>query len=352
MTQWLCAPLVILLAAPVSWNKALSQPPGWYAGEEAIRIADNVLLYQRGTGGWHKNVDMATPLSNKEKAVLLRDKKEADATIDNKTTYTQMEYLARVHTATKHERFQAGFVKGLDYLLQAQYSNGGWPQYFPLRKGYYTHITFNDDAMIGVLNLLRAVARREEPFGFVDATRRARADAVVAKGIECILKCQVVVKGRRTAWCAQHDETTFAPAPARAYELVSLSGSESVGIVRFLMGIERPDARVSGAIRDAVAWFRTVQLSGIRVADTDASLPGGRDRVVVADSVAPPLWARFYTIDTSRPIFAGRDGIIKTRLADIEHERRVGYAWYTASPARLLEREFPAWEKKNISKEK
>ena len=48
-----------------------------------------------------------------------------------------------------------------------------------------------------------------------------------------------MVNGRRTVWCAQHDETTLRPAGARTYEHASLSGYESVGIVRFLMGIER-----------------------------------------------------------------------------------------------------------------
>jgi hypothetical protein len=29
-----------------------------------------------------------------------------------------------------------------------------------------------------------------------------------------------------------------------------------------------------------------------------------------------------------RPIFAGRDGIVKYRMSEIEQERRGGYAWY------------------------
>src|SRR5688500_18895796 len=128
---------------PVAWRAALSQPPEWYAGAEAVRVADNVLLYQRDVGGWNKNIDMATVLSDAEKAKLLAEKKTAEATIDNGATHTQLRYLARVHDATKLPRFRDAFFKGMDYLLAAQYDNGGWPQYFPLRKGYYTHITFN-----------------------------------------------------------------------------------------------------------------------------------------------------------------------------------------------------------------
>ncbi len=205
--------------------------------------------------------------------------------------------------------------------------------------------------MIGVMSLLRDVARKDRAYSFVDEARRARAGQAVARGIECILKTQVVVNGQRTVWCAQHDEVTLAPAPARAYEHVSLSGSESAGVVRFLMGVERPDARIVEAIESAIAWFKQSQLTGIKVVEKrDASPPNGFDRVVVEDAGAGPLWARFYEIGANRPIFSGRDGVIKYSLAEIEHERRTGYGWYTSAPVELLEKDYPAWRKKMSSR--
>ena len=336
-----------LTQTPINWRNALRQRADWYGSAEAVRVADNVLLYQRDSGGWPKNTDMAKALSAGERAELIENKDHTDSTIDNGATYTQLEYLARVFTATKEERFKTPFLKGFDYLLQAQYKNGGWPQYFPLRKGYYTHITYNDDAMIGVLNLLRAITRKQAAFTFVDDARRQRAEQALANGIECILKTQVVVAGKRTVWCAQHDEVTFAPAKARAYEHPSLSGSESIGIVHFLMDIEKPDARVVEAIEAAVAWFQQAKLTGIKVVEKpDAAAPKGSDRVVVQDAQAPPLWARFYEIGTNRPIFSGRDSVIKYSLAEIEYERRNGYNWYTNRPAELLAKDYPAWRTK------
>lgn len=335
-------------AAPIPWKQCLSQPAEWYGGEEAARIADNVLLYQRDTGGWNKNVDMAAPLTEKETAELLRQKKDADSTIDNGATFTQMAFLARVYRAGKAKRFRQAFLKGLDYLLAAQYDNGGWPQFFPLRTGYYARITFNDDAMIGVLRLLRDIASREATYAFVDEGRRLRAEKAVEKGIACILRCQIVVDGKqRTAWCAQHDEKTFAPAPARAYEKVSLSGNETVGIARFLMGIERPTPAVIASVQAAVAWLETARLTGIRYEKKpDPATERGWDQVVVADPTAPSLWARFYEIGTNRPIFSGRDGVIKYRLSEIEYERRTGYQWYNRLAAPLLKDEYPAWRRK------
>src|SRR5262249_10626222 len=163
---------------------------------------------------------------------------------DNESTYTQMEFLARVYTATKQGRFAASFRRGFEYLLQAQYPNGGWPQFYPLRHGYWDHITYNDDAMIGVLTILQRIMTRAAEYVFLTNDERSRAKAAIDRGIDCILKTEVVQNGRLTVWCAQHDEQTLAPAKARAYEHPSLSGSESVGIVEFLMGIERPSPEV------------------------------------------------------------------------------------------------------------
>src|SRR4030095_4955126 len=146
--------------------------------------------------------------------------------------------------------------------------------------------------------------------------------------------------------CAQHDEVTLLPAPARSYEKISLSGSESVGLTRFLMGIDRPEPPVIEAVQSAVAWFARVKLMGIRLVNKpEASLPKGYDLVVVPDAQAEPLWARFYEIGTNRPIFCGRDGVIKSSLAEIEYERRTGYNWYTTAPAELLARDYPNWQK-------
>ncbi|HSE15406.1 MAG TPA: pectate lyase [Pyrinomonadaceae bacterium] len=324
----------------IAWADAQNKPDEWYASAEALRIADNLFLYQRSSGGWPKNIDMAKPLNDSGKAALLRDQKNTDSTIDNGATHTQLVFLARVYTAQRQERHRASFFKGLDYLLQAQYANGGWPQFYPDLSGYYKHITYNDDAMIGVMKLLRDVAAAKPVYTFVDDARRARAASAVEKGIECIMKTQVIVNGKRTVWCAQHDEVTLAPAAARKFEVASLSGGESVGIVRFLMSIKDPSPAVVEAIEAAVAWFEQTQLQGIKWVEKSG------DRVVVPDPEGGSIWARFYEIGTNRPIFVGRDGVVKYSVAEIEHERRTGYNWYVEEPAKLIQKEYTTWKKK------
>ncbi len=343
---WLCLGCGFLRGAEpaVRWADVLRQPAAWYAGDEARRIATTVMAHQRESGGWAKNVDMAAPALPADLARWESERGRVDSTIDNGATTTPLRFLARVQRAQPDPRIARALNAGLRFLLDAQYANGGWPQYWPQPRGYAAHVTFNDNAMVNVLRLLREAAAGSGDFAFVDPVTRSRAAAAVARGVDCILRCQVVVDGKATVWCAQHDEQSLAPAGARSYEHPSLSGAESVGVVQFLMGIVEPDRRIIDSIEAAVAWFERVQINGIRVVErADSTAPSGHDRVVVDDAAAPPIWARFYELGTNRPIFSGRDGVIRYRLAEIELERRTGYAWYTTAPAKLLGEDLPSW---------
>ena len=311
---------------------------------EVVRVAENMLLHQRSNGGWPKNYDQKAELGAEQKERLAAQRDRKDTTFDNGATHSEVAHLARVFAKGGDERFREAALHGIDFMLEAQYDNGGWPQFHPDLSGYRKHITFNDNAMIGVMTVLRDIARRRPEYRFVDRERRARAAEAVTRGIQCILMCQIIVDGRRTAWCAQHDRETLAPAKARSYELPSISGSESVGIVRFLMAIEQPDDDVVDAIQGAVAWFDRAKLEGIRlIRQEDASKSRGWDRVVVQDPEAPPMWARFYEIGTNEPIFCSRDGIPRATLAEISYERRTGYSWLGRYAGDLLTEDYPRW---------
>ncbi|MCF7688206.1 MAG: pectate lyase [Cephaloticoccus sp.] len=337
-------PLPVLAEGNVSWSTVLKQEKDWYGTGAARDIAANVMLYQTTSGGWPKNSDMTVPPSEEFLSGAASDHRAP--TIDNGATTTQLWLLARVLTATNDATLKPAVRRGIDYLLESQYLNGGWPQFYPLRKGYYTHITYNDNAMVNVLNLLRSVALGQEPFSFVDETRRVAAKTAIARGIECILRTQVKQDGKLTVWCAQHDEVTFAPAWARNFEPPSLSGSESVGIVKFLMGVPDPSPKVVAAIEGAVQWFEAVQIQGIQVDDTPGA-DGKRDRHSLPDASNHVLWARFYELGTNRPIFVGRDKVIHYDFNEIERERRTGYSYLSDWPASMLARDYPRWRAKH-----
>ena len=316
---------------------------------EAARVGDNLLFYQHETGGWPKNMRLQDPLTdNVRKKVDEMKKGKRYATIDNKGTTTEIIYLSRLYNATKDERYLDAVLRGFDYLFKAQYANGGWPQFFPLSKGYYTHITYNDDAMVNVLKVMRDAAKGKAPFTFLPDCVKAKAQASLDKGVDCILKTQVVQDGRKTVWCAQYDENTLQPADARAFELASLSGQESDDIVLFLMSLSKPSMEIRQCIEDAVAWFKKSKITGIQI-EKYTNGDGKKDTRVVPcaqdDAPCDPLWARFYTIDDNRPFFCDRDGVKRYSLDEIGYERRNGYSWYNNDGMDVLKR-YETWRQK------
>ena len=330
------------LAASTSAVKYLDKPAEWYRSDEAKKIAANILSYQSTAGGWPKNVDTAAePYTG--------DRGKLEPTYDNKATTDELRFLAHMASATQDATYADAFVRGLGYILKGQYPNGGWPQSYPPDHQYHRYITFNDGAMARLMFFLKEVAH-DDLYSFVDKSWRDQCQLAFDRGVDCILKCQIKVDGKLTAWCAQHDEKDFSPQPARAFELMSLSGAESVGVVHVLMSIDNPSPEVIQAVDAAVAWFDAAKIKGIKVEDRpNPSKTGGKkfDRVVVEDPSAPPIWARFYEIGTNKAIFSDRDSVKKYSLAEIGEERRNGYRWYGYWPADLIATQYPAWKAKH-----
>ncbi len=307
----LTALLLTLAAATASPEELLKKSDEWFRSADGKGAATNVLSWQSPEGSWPKNKDTSDkPYTGKADKL--------DGTFDNKATTGELRFLARAFEITADDRCRDAFLKGFDHILEAQYPNGGWPQFHPPGKNYHRHITFNDGTMVRLLEFLRD----SRDFKTLDPDRHKNAAAAFGRGVECILKCQIIISGKPTVWCAQHDEVTFAPTKARDYELPSLSGSESAGILRFLMDLEKPSPAVIRAVKGGVEWFEAAKIKGYRYRKS------GKDRVLEKDSGAPPLWARFYDLDTGKPFFCDRDGIKKESVDQIGAERRNGYAWY------------------------
>ncbi len=327
--------------------------PDFFASPEARRIGDQLLLWQRNTGGWPKNVDMCSPMSDADKQKVLADKNRTnDSTTDNKATTTQMTFLARLWQQTCDDKYRDAFCRGVEYLLSGQYDNGGWPQFWPTMRDYQVHITFNDDAMVNTMNLLRNIAEDQEPYqGLADSALSARMMTAYYKGVECILKTQMVINDTLTVWCQQHDRNTYAPAKARAYELPSYCSQESAAIVELLISLPNPDERIIHAVDAAMAWFEKAKITGYRLERIGKRGTPGFDTRLVADSTAGPLWARYYDLEHCQPYVCDRDGVPRKHLWEIGPERRNGYSWYNDRPAKLYKK-YLKWKKKLLKQQK
>ncbi|MGK9476197.1 pectate lyase [Melioribacter sp. OK-6-Me] len=316
-------------------------------------IADNILLYQKENGGWAKNYDMLAILTEEQKEALLKSKDMTNTTFDNWTTHTQVEYLARAYEILKDERYKVACLKGIEFILSAQYSNGGWPQFYPDTSGYRKYITFNDGAMAGIMRVLYNIVKKVPHYSFVEKDLYERSKVAFEKGLRCILDCQIKENGKLYAWGQQHDNVTLKPQKARTYELPSIANQESADLVLFLMDIDDPSPELINAIESAVSWFEESKIKGIRIEEKKIEPKKYKwstlsiDRIVVEDSTAPPIWPRYSELVTHKPLFSNRDGKKVYSLAEVAHERRAGYSWYTYLPQRVLDK-YPEWKKKLV----
>jgi len=322
-----------------------------YKPRELTAIADNILLYQKDNGGWPKNYDIFAILTPEQKDSLIKAKSVLNTTFDNGTTYTHVAALAQVYTATGVAKYKEAALKGLTFILSAQYANGGWPQYYPLEENYSRHITYNDGAMMGIMQVLKDVVDKKKDYLFVDDAHRRKIEASYLKGLDCILKTQINDDGKLTAWCQQHDEVTLQPAWARKFEPPSICNGESSEIVLFLMSVDKPGKQIINAVQNAVAWFDASKILHTRVKVVQApplQTPyrlSTSDRVIVEDETAPPIWTRYYELKTHRPLFCNRDSKVVYSLAEVDRERRDGYGWYTYAPQKVLNA-YPSWRQK------
>lgn len=310
-------------------------------------LAEKVLVYQLPNGGWGKQldkkaVDYSLPI---DKALLSQIKASGDehATIDNSATTKEIAILIKTYQATKNPSYLSSAEKGINYLLTMQYANGGFPQYYPNSAIYRKQITYNDNAMINALSILYNVAEEKNGFEFVDESLKAKSKLAVAKGIDCILKTQFIQNGKPSIWGDQYNEITLKPEKARAFEPASLASAESVSITKFLM-MQHANPEIEKAVKSAIQWFKTNKIEGYSY---NVIKKDNKSVRTLAEDKNSVIWARFYDLETNKPIFGDRDGSIKYNYNDVSEERRNGYSWYVDSPQKLIDKDYPTWLVKN-----
>jgi PelA/Pel-15E family pectate lyase len=330
----------------------LDRETSWYSSPEARHIADVIVSFQIPSGGWGKNMNMngAVRASGQsfvpDNANRFPSPGDFDAardpawhyvgTIDNDATTTEMHFLAKVQSALPNadgEKYRASFLRGIQYLLAAQYPDGGWPQVWPLEGGYHDAITFNDDAVYNATELLTDVSEGKSDVAFAPADIRKKAQVSVARALDCILAAQVELAGKKTLWAQQVDMLTLKPVSARNYEPAALSSEESADLLMYLMSIPHPSSQERAAILAGITWLQAHAIYGKAVV-------GGRDtpegRHMIEQQGAGPLWARFYALDSQQPVFGDRDKTIHDDMNEISKERRNGYAWFNTEPAAAI----------------
>lgn len=268
--------------------------------------------YLRGqlcSGGWDYFVELDP---EKRKQYQYRSDANCGANrqgvtnLDDNVTQSAIRVMMRLDRALG---FQDAPIHGavtfaLDKLIEAQFPIGAWPQRFaappdhskfPVKRAsypatwertwpgpvYQQHYTFNDNSISDVIDVMLEAARiYGEP----------RYLSSAEKGGQFILLAQMPEP--QPAWAQQYD-VDMHPAWARVFEPPSVTGGESQGIMRTLMVLHREtgDPKYLEPIPRALAYLKR---SVLPPADHDAE---------VRQRVADPALARFYELQTNRPLY-------------------------------------------------
>jgi PelA/Pel-15E family pectate lyase len=339
---------------------SLRHDEAYFGTAPAKHIADVIVSFQTPAGGWSKNMGFSGALRLPGQPYAANnlnrfpDPSDFDkpkdpnwnyvGTLDNDSTNTELHFLAQVqaHFPGKDgDAYRASFIKGIHYLLAAQFPNGGFPQVYPLEGGYHDAITFNDNAVSESAETLSDVAEAKPDYDFVAADLRQQSATAVARALQCILASQIVIDGKKTIWPQQEDALTLKPVSARNYEPGALAASESADLLEYLMSLPNPSRELVASIDAGVQWLKDHEIFGFEYTG-GRGVEGGR--TLKPKPGAGPLWARYYSIPAQKPIFGDRDKTLHDTVNELSLERRNGYAWYSGAEQKTLD-DYLEWSK-------
>jgi hypothetical protein len=102
----------------------------------ADQVADALIWGQDSSGGWHYLIDFDLDGLQKwydEVASKCWGREEyyhyyGNATFDDEVTVSATRFLLDIYLATQDVKYKKPLMKALDFILEAQYDNGAWPQ--------------------------------------------------------------------------------------------------------------------------------------------------------------------------------------------------------------------------------
>ncbi len=263
----------------------------------AIAAGQAVVCAQSRDGGWAPAAVLAENCSAVEPPVAPESIGDSDSLDEGGPSQAIGLLLDLRKLELKPEdrrRFEMSARAGLDFLVNAQNTDGGWPLKLSLGS-YSSFSTLNDGVTTSAISsLIRGFNEFNEP--------RYREAAI--RGAQFLLDRQ----SPEGAWAQQYDEAG-KPVAARAFEPAAYASLESgralTLLTDFYQLIQSP--HLLAAIKLGKTWLK-------------------------AREIAPDTWSRLYEIGTNRPIFGDRDGSVHYALNEISAERQAGYRWIEKFP--------------------
>lgn len=264
--------------------------PEFLAG--ATEVGRALAWYQSETGGWPIEIEAPTTPPATDEGMARVQRQQRDDSFDDNATQGAINFLLDLDGRIEAPWLDEALDLGLDFMLESQLEAGGWPQYYPLIGGYHDFYTFNDGATNHVIAvMLKAHAQRDDTRYLESALRGA---AFIASS---------QLPAPQSGWAQQYD-LNLKPAAARPFEPAAVSSSSTSRNILTLLDVaaQTGDPQHLDPIPAAIAWLK-------------------------ASALDERSWARFYELDTNRPIYPTRSGSILESLDDLPENERGKYAY-------------------------
>jgi PelA/Pel-15E family pectate lyase len=259
--------------------------------------ADALVWGQLASGGWQYKIDFDAVGSRQW--YFRRDKEKGEpqgkrrnySIFDDNTTQSALRFLMAMDEATgKKGPYHDAVEYALDFMFRSQFPNGAWPQvYPPPSEGYWNYYTFNDNAMNDCIAVMLDAHRIYKDGRYLESAKKC-GDFIVASQLP----------SPQSGWAQQYDHD-MKPAPARWFEPAACCSATTIGNIRTLikLHLETGEEKYLKPIPAAFDWLNRSKL---------------REN----------LWARFYELETNRPVYVTSDRKIVYEQVNL----RPGYSWF------------------------
>lgn len=295
----------------------------------AVIDAAEALVYgQLKSGGWTNSIDFDSSSPHVADYRNGRGRGKNNSSLDDGQTQSAIKFLVQAdkalgfQNATIHHAAQVA----LDALLQAQFSNGGFPQVWtePVEqrailpasfpdydwrtegkvKNYWDMVTLNDNVTGYVAEALIEAHNAYRQESYRVALRKLGDFLVLAQMPE-----------PQPGWAQQYNYD-MQPIWARKFEPPGVSGDETQEVIATLMHISETlhDPKFLEPIPDAIAWLKRSLLKDGQV-------------------------ARYYELRTNRPLYMERSGN-QYKLTYDDTNLPDHYGWKTESKLAELEHQW------------
>ncbi|MCA8885152.1 MAG: hypothetical protein KDA35_00930 [Hyphomonadaceae bacterium] len=237
--------------------------------QAAMEVADGLIAAQHPAGGWNYLHDFGGEESTRrwydtigKNGWRLEEFHHyyGNATFDDAGTSEASQFLLRMYLERRSSRLRAPLERAVNFVLDSQYDNGGWPQRFPFvadapalhgHPDYTRYVTFNDDVAGENIKFLLMVYQ---------TLGDERALAAIRRAMNVFVATQQPAP--QAGWGLQHHNETLAPIGARSYEPDALTTHTTANNIGQMLNFFEwtGERRFIERIPEALAWLDSVRL--------------------------------------------------------------------------------------------